>query len=293
MAVTRSFDFEGHRLAYEERGEGERTVLLTPGLLLPRRMQVPLAVRLAARGNRVLNLDPLGHGESDRPGGPEHYTMSRLADQAVALLDHLGVEEAVFGGTSLGANISLEVAARAPERVGGLVLEMPVLEQGQLPALLIFTPAMLAFRFGAPALRPLTLLTRALPRGSVHLADVLLDWWSQDPVHAANYLQGMSYGRTAPPREELKRMAAPTLVIAHTMDPLHALGDSEAAVRDIPNARLTRARTFLEMRFSPGRLSGEIADFVEECWSEPATRERRRGSRSRGGAALAPPTRAP
>lgn len=240
-------------------------------------MQEPLADRLADAGSRVLNLDLLGHGESDRPAGPTHYSMSRLADQVVALLDHLGIDQAVVGGTSLGANVSLETAARAPERVRGLVLEMPVLDWGQLPALAIFTPAIASFRYGASLIRPLSLLARRVPRGGAHLADVMLDWVSQDPAHAAHVIQGLSFGRTAPPREERERIAALTLVIAHTMDPLHALADSEAAVRDIPGARLTRARTFFEMRFAPGRLSREIAAFVEECWSAGQRGEARPG----------------
>ncbi len=57
-------------------------------------------------------------------------------------------------------------------------------------------------------------------------------------------------------------------MIAHTMDPLHALGDSQACARELLNARLTRAKTFFEMRFSPGRLSAEIGDFVDGCWTE-------------------------
>lgn len=286
---TRFFELGGHRLAYDERGDGERAVVLLPGLLLPRRMQDPLADRLAERGNRVLTLDPLGHGESDRPPGPTHYSMSRFADQVVALLDRLGIEQAVVGGTSLGANVSLETAARAPERVRGLVLEMPVLDRGQLSALVIFTPGMVGFRYGAPLVRPLSRVARLLPRGGPHLADVMLDWASQDPAHISFALQGLSFGRTAPPREERERITAPTLVIAHTMDPLHALADSEGAVRDLPRARLTKARTFFEMRFAPGRLSREIAAFVEECWSEehagrrsrPLPGSARRAERSR------------
>jgi pimeloyl-ACP methyl ester carboxylesterase len=264
---ARFFEFDGHRLAYDERGGSDRTVVLLPGLLLPRHMQDPLADRLAQSGNRVLCLDLLGHGESDRPPGATRYSMSRFADQVVALLDHLGIDQAVVGGTSLGANVSLETAARWPERVRGLVLEMPVLDAGHVAGLVIFTPGLLWFRYGARALRPLTVLARRAPRLGPHLADVLLDWMSQDPAHAANVLHGLSYGRTAPPRHERERITAPTLVIAHTMDPLHALGDSEAAVRDLPRARLTRARTFFEMRFAPGRLSREIAAFVGGCWS--------------------------
>ena len=54
--------------------------------------------------------------------------MTAFGEQVVALLDHLGAEQAVIGGTSLGANVSLEVADIAPERVRGLILEMPVLD---------------------------------------------------------------------------------------------------------------------------------------------------------------------
>ena len=242
-------------------------------------MQEPLAQRLVARGNRVFALDLLGHGDSDRPEGSGHYSMSRFADQAIALLDHLGLEQAALGGTSLGANVSLEAATRYPERVRALVLEMPVLDDSQLAASAIFTPMGLSFRFGAPALRPLSSLVRRLPRGAArvghlgNLVDTLLDWVSQDPAHAANVLVGLAYGRTAPPREEREQLEMPALIIAHSGDPIHALADAKAAARDLPNSELVRARTFFEMRFSPGRLADEVAEFLERWWeSQPTTR---------------------
>ena len=52
----------------------------------------------------------------------------------MALLDHLELERAIVGGTSLGANITLEVASLAPERLQGMVLEMPVLDNAILAA---------------------------------------------------------------------------------------------------------------------------------------------------------------
>ena len=65
--TTRHFDFDGHRLVYDEYGSGERVVVLLPGLLFSRKMHRPLAETLAERGHRVLCLDLLGHGDSDRP----------------------------------------------------------------------------------------------------------------------------------------------------------------------------------------------------------------------------------
>ena len=87
-----------------------------------------LASDLAAAGNRVVLLDLPGHGLSDKPRHASSHRIDSYAHYVVALLDHLGIGEAVIGGVSLGGNVSLLVAAHAPERVRGLVIEMPVLE---------------------------------------------------------------------------------------------------------------------------------------------------------------------
>ena len=108
------FFFEGARLEYTEYGAGERLLVLLHAQLFPRRMHEPLARSIAASGFRVITLDLLGHGRSDRPNEPQRYSASAFAHQVVGLLDHLGVESAVVGGTSLGANVSLEVADLAP-----------------------------------------------------------------------------------------------------------------------------------------------------------------------------------
>src|ERR1700716_2166912 len=122
------FRYDGQRLAYTVHGEGPNATVLMPGMLMSQKMQVPLARDLAARGSRVVTFDPLGHGASDRPRDMWRYLMPAFAEQTVALLDHLHLEEAIVGGTSLGANVTLEVAAVAPERLRGMILEMPVLD---------------------------------------------------------------------------------------------------------------------------------------------------------------------
>src|SRR5207253_698525 len=80
-------------------------------------MQAPLARHLAGHGNHVVTLDPLGHGRSDRPRDMWRYAISAFAEEVIALLDHLDIDEAVVGGTSLGANITLDVARIAPQRL--------------------------------------------------------------------------------------------------------------------------------------------------------------------------------
>src|ERR1700688_4678590 len=105
-----------------------RPVILVHGLLLSQEMHRPLAEDLAALGNRVITVDLLGHGESDRPRDMWRYSMRFFAEQVIALLDHLELEQAVVMGTSLGANTALEIASAAPARLRGMVIEMPVLD---------------------------------------------------------------------------------------------------------------------------------------------------------------------
>src|SRR3954449_8766530 len=176
-----SFMHDGHRLAYTEFGAGERTVVLLHGLLLSQKMHRPLAEELALRGQHVVTLDLLGHGASERPVDMRVYGMPMFAAQVLALLDHLGLERAVLGGTSLGANTALEVAAAAPDRVQGMVVEMPVLDNALLACAIAFTPLMVALTFGAPITSPAAALTRRVPRNFGHYPNIFLDVLSRDP----------------------------------------------------------------------------------------------------------------
>src|SRR3954468_24160183 len=151
------------RLEYTEYGAGPHWVVLLHSQLMPRRMHQPLARALAGEGLHVVTLDLLGHGRSDRPADPLVFSMSAFADQVVALLDHLGAEQAVVGGTSLGANVSLEVAAEAPERVQGLIVEMPVLDNALEAGILAFVPILFAARFAPFTVNGLRRLTRPVP----------------------------------------------------------------------------------------------------------------------------------
>ena len=129
---TRSFQYEGFKLVYDEYGTGDRVVILSPGLLFSRKMHGPLAQTLASRGHRVICIDLLGHGDSDRPEEMWNYSMPIFGAQVLALMDHLELEKAVLGGTSLGANTTLEACAADQDRVQGMLIEMPVLDNALL-----------------------------------------------------------------------------------------------------------------------------------------------------------------
>jgi pimeloyl-ACP methyl ester carboxylesterase len=268
------FSFEGHRLDYDEYGKGDRVIVLIHGLLMNSSMFERLGPELASRGNRVVCVKLLGHGPSDAPGELPYYSMSSFADQVAALLDHLGVSEAVVGGTSLGANVSLEFAARTPERVRALFMEMPVLENALLAVAVIFTPIMALLQLGGPLLRMIATPTRSVPRSN-YFVDILLDFVRRDPARSADVLQGLLLGRTAPIPTERMQIKNPALVIGHPADPLHPFSDADMVVREMPNARLIDANSILEWRISPGRLDDELAKFLDEVWRVRAPKRKR------------------
>ena len=272
--MPRSFRYQGYRIAYDVHGEGDRVLVLVHGLLMNRRMYDRLAPEIASRGNRVITVDLLGHGRSDRPADRHLYSMTAFADQVLALIDHLGLEAPAIGGTSLGANVGLEFASRHPDRTGALFIEMPVLEDALLGAALAFTPMLLILRFGAPVLKLLSALTNRIPRSN-YLVDIGLDWLRQDPEPSRAVLEGILYGRTAPIGEERRALKQPALVIGHPNDPLHPFSDADLLVEEMPNARLVDANSILEWRISPERLNDELAGFLDQVYATgEATGER-------------------
>ena len=138
------------------------------------------------------------------------YSMATFGEQVLALMDHLEIEQAAVMGTSLGANAALEVARRAPERLRGMVIEMPVLDNGLLGSALAFTPLLVALTFGEPVMKLLARGARAVPRRLLpHYGNVMLDIVRQEPGPGGALLQGLFFGRIAPHRSERRTFMTP------------------------------------------------------------------------------------
>ena len=269
------FFVDSDRLEYTDFGGGDRWVVLLHGQLMPRKMCDPLARVLAAEGFHVVTLDLLGHGRSDRPEDPKEYSMTAWGEQVVALLDHLGAERAVIGGTSLGANVSLEVAALAPERVQGLLLEMPVLDNAVEAGILAFAPLLFLARFFPPSIRLLAGGSRLVPRGLTGFwGGIVLDTLNQRPAPMAAVIHGIFFGRVAPSSRLRRQIEAPALVIGHPRDPIHLAADALMVAEEMPNARHVGASSILEWRFRPDRLNTEAVAFVTEVWDGTAEQVR-------------------
>jgi pimeloyl-ACP methyl ester carboxylesterase len=98
---------------------GTASFVLVHGLASNARMWDGVAARLSERGYGAVTVDLRGHGRSSKPDGP--YDVRTVADDVAALIAALGLDRPVVAGQSWGGNIALELAARHPGAVRGIV----------------------------------------------------------------------------------------------------------------------------------------------------------------------------
>jgi pimeloyl-ACP methyl ester carboxylesterase len=121
---------DGVKLFYEVHGAGDTTIMLLPTWSIIHSRHWKMQVPYLARKHRVVTFDGRGNGRSDRPEGHEAYGAHEFAADALAVLDSLDVERAVFVSLSAGAMWHLLLAASEPERVQGSVFIGPALAFG-------------------------------------------------------------------------------------------------------------------------------------------------------------------
>jgi pimeloyl-ACP methyl ester carboxylesterase len=113
-----SFDSNGVRISYAEKGKGEPVVLLH-GLTgsYQRHWEAPGVMQaLETAGYRAIGMDCRGHGQSGKPHAPEQYGLEMVRD-VVRLLDHLKIERAHVVGYSMGGSIANQLLIGYPARL--------------------------------------------------------------------------------------------------------------------------------------------------------------------------------
>jgi pimeloyl-ACP methyl ester carboxylesterase len=120
--LSKTAKSRGYAISYEDEGEGPPVVLL-PGYMQSAAdyRQAGYVERLAAN-RRVLAVDPLGHGHSDKPHDPEPYCSPGVAADVTAVLDAAGVDRAAVWGYSRGGWLAGMAAIECPDRLTGLIL---------------------------------------------------------------------------------------------------------------------------------------------------------------------------
>lgn len=270
------FAWKHYQLAYEVWGNDGIPCLLMHGILMDSEMNRGLARRFVTQGYKVVLLDLLGHGDSDKPTDPREYRTDFYAQQGLACLDHLGIEKALIGGVSLGANTSLQMATMAPQRCLGLFLEMPVMEWSSAFAGMIFLPLLTVVNYCKWAYRPFAALLRKLPRPGNEVMASLKSGFSAQPEVITAILHGTMVGPVVPPSEQRRQLDMPAVIIGHDWDRIHQMRDAVALARELPDARFLKARIAgFDLRNPRTALWPEISTFLECIRNhQPASRKR-------------------
>ncbi len=214
---------DGVELAWREVGSGRPVVLLHglmgSGAQLASQALVPA---LSEHGYRVIVPDLRGHGDSGRPHDPARYPADILADDALALIRHLGLDDYDLGGYSMGGKLVLRLLARGARPAHAVV-------GGQgLDALDAQSDRTDGHRRMLAAVADGT----AFPAGSPEAA--MADWIRQSRVDArAVGLVLGTFGAT--PADALRTVSVPTLVIVGDRDSRGASADALAAL--LPHGR--------------------------------------------------------
>jgi 3-oxoadipate enol-lactonase len=236
MAFTRADD--GCRLHYQVFGRGGGDpVLLIQGLGADMTGWTFQRVALAPR-YRTIAVDNRGAGRSDKPFG--RYTLDRMADDAVAVLDAIGVERAHVIGASMGGGIAQLLALRHTGRVASLVLMCTACGNPPWRRELLAEWAAMANELGVGQMSRRAAHWVVAPR-SIRRYLPALGWlgplYLGLPAHAFT-AQVRAILDAPDAADQLSRIDVPTMVMVGNQDILTPRGDSEELAERIPGAEL-------------------------------------------------------
>jgi len=202
-------------------------------------------VPLLPEGHRVLVVDLLGFGRSDRPAG-QPVDLRAHAERVIALLDLLRIEQACVVGHELGGAVAQQVAVRWPTRVSHLALVSPAAFDCWPARELKLARAMLPLTRHLPPTFLLSLLRRDLARGYVdqerglRSVDIYLRAFASPEGREAlvAHLEQLDAASTAALAERLGAVVAPTTIVWGADDPFLPASVGRRLQAAIPGATL-------------------------------------------------------
>lgn len=227
---------DGTAVSFEDRGAALPLVLLH-AFPLSSDMWEEILLTLSMR-QRVIAVDARGFGKSDASAGP--LTMDRIADDAAAVLDHLGLPTAVLAGCSMGGYAALSFARRHHARLRGLVLidtrAAPDSDQARAGRLAL---AARVQDYGAAAAAE-AMLPKLLGATSHRERPALVDRvrrriLESSPVAIVRALHGL--GLRPDSRPTLAAIRTPCLIIRGVEDAISSEADTEEMARGIAGSR--------------------------------------------------------
>jgi 2-hydroxy-6-oxonona-2,4-dienedioate hydrolase len=225
-------------------GSGGRPVVCVHGIGVSSRYFVPLARELALT-SPVAAVDLPGFGRSERP--PRALAVPQLADALRAWLDALGLDRPALVANSMGCQVAVDLAVRAPDRVDRLVLVGPTIDPSARTA-------------ARQAARLLLDCTREPPS---LLAIIALDYVVFGPLRLARTARFALDDRI---EAKLPRVRAPALVVRGEHDGLVPQRWAAEAASLLPRGRLAvvPGKAHAVHFSAAARVAALVRSFLEE-----------------------------
>ena len=257
---------DGCALSYEVSGNG-MPVLWQHGLGADRKQAAEVFPSMP--GIQRITLECRGHGESEL-GDPERLSIVQFAADAVGLFDHLAIDRLVVGGISLGAAISLRLAATVPNRVKALILARPAWVDHAAPATMkpYLVIADLLRKFGAEeGLRlydrseVLAAVQNISPDNAASLRGFFSRKGEESTIELLSRIPLDGPGVSA---TEIAKIAVPTGVIANGEEYVHPIRYAEQLRNLIPGSSLQiiTSKT-MDRAFYLSEFRAAIASFLQ------------------------------
>lgn len=256
-----TIDADGAKIRYEIDGPDDAPWLVMSNSLASNLDMWEPQMGALSRAFRVLRYDTRGHGRSDVPPGP--YSIERLGRDALALMDALGIDRAHWCGLSLGGMTGMWVATNAPERIARLALcntaaHMP-------PPDMWDARIASATSDGMDAVAATTLerwLTAGFRDAKPEVTEHVREMIRATPP--AGYAACCAAIRDMDQREAIRRISAPTLVVAGAHDPATPPDRSELIAAAIDGARMvTLEAAHLSNIEASGRFNAVVGEHLQ------------------------------
>lgn len=200
-----------------------------------------------AQHYQVIAMDNRGMGRSDKPDLP--YSIEIMADDAIGLLDALGIKKAHVMGTSMGTNIAQVIAARHPDRVDAMVLHVGFTRP----------PPMAKLSMSVMLRMP------GFKENMVKKGDIIFK--QQYPPTPESFIRQFRAGISFDGRKLLRSIRAPTLIVNGTRDEFVPVKITRELASGIAGARLIMIEGGDHMFAvkSPGLLIEPVLEFLAEA----------------------------
>jgi pimeloyl-ACP methyl ester carboxylesterase len=239
LPQSATFLHDGINFHYQEAGRG-MPFFFQHGLGAD--VSQPFALFQPPAGFRLLSFDCRAHGRTHPVGPEEKISLASFADDWLALMDHLEIEQAIIGGISMGAAVALNFTLRYPDRVLAMILQRPAWLDGprRENAGVYSTMAQHIRQHGAQKgleVFKISPLFQNILRHSPNAAKSLVAQFLHPRAEeAVALLERMPLDAPNHDRTEWRAIKTPTLVLANRQDPIHPFEYGEILAREIPGA---------------------------------------------------------